>query len=83
VRDLVEVVHVEMLDANIEPVELFAFMTDGGNHVPAVGGLLAREFEADAPVRTGDQDSRHVRVTRFRCKKGQAAATSRLPATVG
>jgi hypothetical protein len=60
-RDGVEVAHVEMLDPDSELVELAASVADGGDDIPAVGGILAGELKADSSVRACDQDCWHGR----------------------
>jgi len=50
-----------MLDPDSELVELAASVADGGDDIPAVGGILAGELKADAPVRACDQDCWHAR----------------------
>src|SRR5687768_14692200 len=56
-----EVAHVQRFDPNVEGGERVRFprLPDGGDHLPALGGILAGEFEADAPAGACDQDPRH------------------------
>jgi hypothetical protein len=56
-----EVAHVQGLDPHSERGELVRLrrFTHGGDHLPAVGGILAGELQADAPPGAGDEDPRH------------------------
>jgi cytoskeletal protein CcmA (bactofilin family) len=49
-----------------QSVELRARLARGRDHVPAVRRILPRELEADAAVRSGDQDRWHAHSTRRR-----------------
>jgi hypothetical protein len=47
------------LYASIQLRQLIAGFSHGGDHLPAIGGILPREFQANAAVGAGDENVRH------------------------